>query len=364
MLHLVAADRFTGAAAPALQLVEALRQSGCDAEFAIRGGHNLEQRLAGRPWVHPILEKERTLGDLRRAVVRVRRLAEEFDVLHCHLPHDHALARLALRSLPAGKVLIRSVRHPRHLRRDPFHRWLFAATAGAALATPALARRWQRWSVAARIPWLVLPPAVEGRFQQAGDRAGTRGLLGIPSAAIVAGTVGKLHRHRGQDLFLHALAAAPGVWGVIVGQGEDRQRLGALAEKLGVTPRVRFPGYVEDDLVHLYAAMDLFVFPAAGSDWGHRAIVEAMACGLPVLAAQLEGTEDLVQRGVTGDLYPAHDAAALAVLLSAWANDGRRRAAAGREAAARARAWTAFHLAAAALKLYRAAAPPATEMKP
>lgn len=355
VLHLVAADRFTGAAAPALQLVEALRETGCEAEFAIRGGHNLQERLTGDPWVHPVLAKERSLGDLRRAVARVRHLAEGFNVLHCHLPHDHALARLALRSLPGGRVLIRSLRHPRHLRRDPFHRWLFAGTAGVALATPALARRWRRRDRVEATPAAVLPPAAEERFRQAGDRAGARARLGIPESAVVAGTVGKLHRHRGQDLFLRALAAAPGVWGVIVGQGEDSERLKALAAKLGVAPRACFPGYVEDGLADLYAAMDLFVFPAAGSDWGHRAIVEAMACGVPVLAAALEGVEDLVEVGVTGVLYPAHDAAALAVLLAAWAGDGARRAEAGRQAAAQARAWTQANLAGAALDLYRAA---------
>ncbi len=362
VLHLIAADRFTGAAAPALQLVEALRQAGCDAEFAIRGGHNLQERLAGCPWVHPILTKERSMGDLRRAVARVRRLAEGFDVLHCHLPHDHALARLALRSPSRGRVLIRSVRHPRHLRRDPFQGWLFAATAGVALATPALARRWQRRRQAARIPWVVLPPAVEKRFRRAGDRTGTRARLGVPAAAVVAGTVGKLHRHRGQDLFLRALAAAPGVWGMIVGQGEGCEHLRALAETLGVAPRVCFPGYVEEGLAHLYAAMDLFVFPAAGSDWGHRAIVEAMACGVTVLAAEVEGAADLVRPGLTGDLYPAHDAAALAVLISAWAGDAARRAAAGREAAVQAGAWTPARLAATALELYRAVTPAGTQV--
>lgn len=364
VLHLIAADRFTGAAAPALQLVEALRGAGVAAELAIRGGHNLEARLTGLPWVHPLLAKERSLADFRQAVARVRALAVDFDVVHCHLPHDHALARLALRSLSGGRVLIRSVRHPRHLRRDPFQRWLFAATAGVALATPALASRWRRWRRAAATPAVMLPPAVETRFRKTGDRIGARTRLGIPPAAVVAGTVGKLHRHRGQDLFLRALAAAPGVWGMIVGQGEDRASLQALATTLGVAPRVCFPGCVEEGLAHLYAAMDLFVFPAAGSDWGHRAIVEAMACGVTVLAAEVEGAADLVRPGQTGDFYPAHDAAALAVLLSAWAGDAARRAAAGRAAEEGARVWTPVQLATAVRELYRAAAPARARLVP
>lgn len=355
VLHLVAADRFTGAAAPALLLVESLRTAGCDAELAIRGGHNLEARLAGCSWVHPILAKERSLGDLRRAVARVRRLAENFDILHCHLPHDHALARLALRGQPAERILVRSVRHPRHLRRDPFHRFLFAGTHGLAFATAALARRGRRWPSFARCATVTLPPAVEKRFLRPGDRDGARARLAVPHDAIVAGTVGKLHRARGQDLFLRALAATPGVWGLIVGQGEHEGELRRLAGSLGVAPRVRFTGYVEEHLADFYAAMDLFVFPAAGSDWGHRAVVEAHACGVPVLAADLAGAAELIDAGATGDIYPRHDAAALAVLLREWAGNELRRAAGGRRAAARARAWTAEALANVALALYRSA---------
>ena len=99
--------------------------------------------------------------------------------------------------------------------------------------------------------------------------------------------------------------------------------------------------------------MDIFVFPAAGSDHAHRAIAEAAGCGVPSLAADLPGVRDLVEPGVTGDLYPASDAAALAVLVAAWARDPAARRAAGAAAASRARdRWTGTTLAAAALDLY------------
>jgi mannosyltransferase len=101
--------------------------------------------------------------------------------------------------------------------------------------------------------------------------------------------------------------------------------------------------------------MDLFVFPAAGSDHAHRAIAEASACGVPTIAADLPGVPDLVERRATGDLYPASDPAALAAALVAWAAEPVRRRAAGAAAAARARAlWTPERLAAAALELYGA----------
>lgn len=357
MLHLVAADRFTGAAAPALLLVEALRGAGVQAALAIRGGHNLQARVGHHPWVYPVLAKERSLADLRRAVQRVDALATGFDLVHCHLPHDHALARLALRRRRGGPALVRSLRHPRHLRRDPFHRFLLAGTHAVAFATSALAQRWRRWDNQAQRPTVVLPPAVEERVRRRGDREGTRARLGFPAEAVVAGTVGKLHRERGQDIFLRALAAAPAVWGLVVGQGEHAEELRRLAVRLGIEERVRFPGYADADLADYYAAMDLFVFPAAGSDWGHRAIAEAMVCGLPVLAAQLEGVRDLVQPPTTGEVYPPFDAAALAVRLRAWGADRPRREAARGRALAIAANWTEANLAAVILPLYQAVAP-------
>ena len=352
VLQLVAANRWTGAAATALQLADALREAGVECTFAFRPGHNLETRLAGVAWCPPALPKERSLGDVRAAIRRVRELAREHDLVHVHLPHDHLLARQALRRL--DRPLVRSVHHPGHLRPDPFHRWLFRGTAALGLANSAMRGRAGRLPAVRSAPAAVLPVALEPRFGPGGDRDGVRGRLCIPGDAAVAGTIGKLDRGRGHDLFVHALAAAPGVWGIVIGKGPATDALRALAERLGVAGRLAFPGYLEAGLEDVYAAMDVFVFPAAGSDHAHRAIAEAAGCGVPALAADLPGVRDLVEPGVTGDVYPPPDAAALAVLLRSWAADAPRRRVAGAAAAARARAsWTSVRLAEAALGLYK-----------
>ncbi len=352
VLQLVAADRWTGAAATALQLAEALRAAGVECTFAYRPGRNLEERLRGLDWCVPALPKERTLGDIRAAVARVGALAAEHDLVHAHLPHDHLLARQALRRSRAP--LVRGVHHLGHLRPDPFHRWLFRGTRGVAVSHSEMLPACRRLAPLDGAPARVLPVALEPRFAPGGDRAGVRARLGIPADAVVAGTIGKLDRGRGHDLFVHALAGAPGVWGIVIGKGPHAEALGTLARRLSVAGRLAFPGYVEAGLEHLYAAMDVFVFPAAGSDHAHRAIAEAAGCGVPTLAADLPGVRDLVEPGVTGDLYPEDDAAALAVAIAAWARDPGRRRAGGAAAAARARAaWTAERLAAEALGLYR-----------
>jgi glycosyltransferase involved in cell wall biosynthesis len=351
VLHLVAADRWTGAAATALQLVEALRDAGVDARLAYRPGHNLEARLAGLGWTQPILAKERSVGDLRRAVAAVRRAARGSDLVHCHLPHDHLLARLALRG-PAVPI-VRSVRHRRHLRGDPFYGWLLRGTAALALANSDMEPLAARRPALVGVPRVVLPPVAGARFRPGLDGRPARARLGVPADAVVAGMVGKLAAGRGQDVLLHALAAAPATWGLIVGGGDHEKRLRTLARRLGVVDRLAFAGYVEDGLELVYAAMDLFVFPAAGSDHGHRAIAEASACGVPTLAADLPGVRDLVEVGASGALWPADDAAALAVLLAAWTSDAVLRASSGRAAAASAADRTAGRLASTVIGLYR-----------
>jgi glycosyltransferase involved in cell wall biosynthesis len=208
------------------------------------------------------------------------------------------------------------------------------------------------------VPARVLPVALEKRFLSGGARDPGRHRLGIPPDAFVAGTIGKLDRSRGHDLFVRALAATPAVHGLVIGKGPYETPLRRLAHELGLGTRLTFAGYVEEGLEDLYAAMDLFVFPAAGSDHAHRAIAEASACGVPTLAADLPGVRDLVEPGIAGDLYPASDAAALAVLMAGWAHDSARRAGAREAAVARARTlWTPERLAAAAVDLYAARRP-------
>src|SRR5664280_2808873 len=199
---------------------------------------------------------------------------------------------------------------------------------GLGLANSAMLPACGRLAAVRGAPARVLPVALEDRFRPGGGGSATRERLGIPLDAVVSDTIGKLDRGRGHDLFIHALAAAPGVWGMIIGKGPYLDALHTLAGRLRVTARLVFPGYVEAGLEELYAAMDIFVFPAAGSDHAHRAIAEAAGCGVPSLAADLLGVRDLVEPGVTGDIYPATDAAALAVLIAAWArNSVARRAA-------------------------------------
>ncbi|OLE96357.1 MAG: hypothetical protein AUG75_21480 [Cyanobacteria bacterium 13_1_20CM_4_61_6] len=177
------------------------------------------------------------------------------------------------------------------------------------------------------------PRAVRDRF--ALPDAGTRWLV----------TVARLQRHKGMDTVIAALPAilarAPDVRYAVAGAGPDRERLEKLTHKLGLADRVRFLGGVTDqDLPALYNLASVYVGASRrserlGVEGFGISLVEASACGLPVVAGNSGGIPDAVQDGETGFLVPPEDPAALADAIFRLLGDEalrRRFGAAGRAA--------------------------------
>jgi phosphatidylinositol alpha-1,6-mannosyltransferase len=151
-------------------------------------------------------------------------------------------------------------------------------------------------------------------------------------------TVARLVPHKGVDTAIAALATLlprlPDLSYAVAGDGPDRQRLGRLAEHLGVAGRVRFLGAVpEERLPALYRAADLYVGlsreEGAEAEGFGLALVEAQACGVPVVAGRSGGIPDSVQDGVSGILVPPGDALGAARSIDDLLRDPGRRAAMG-----------------------------------
>jgi N-acetyl-alpha-D-glucosaminyl L-malate synthase BshA len=92
---------------------------------------------------------------------------------------------------------------------------------------------------------------------------------------------------------------------VLVGDGPERPAVEAEAEQLGVTTHVRFLGKV-DAVADLLRAADLFLLPSASESFGLGAL-EAMACGVPVVASRVGGLPEVVEDGEAGVLVPVGD---------------------------------------------------------
>jgi len=117
---------------------------------------------------------------------------------------------------------------------------------------------------------------------------------------------------------------------VMVGDGPLRDSVIGLLEAAGVAEQAWLPG-ARDDVPELMGAMDLFVLPSLAEGICNT-ILEAMACGLPVIATDVGGNPDLVQPGESGTLVPAADPETLARTLADYVTDPDRRVREGRAA--------------------------------
>ena len=144
-----------------------------------------------------------------------------------------------------------------------------------------------------------------------------RARLGLAASAFVVVGVGRLVPVKGFDLVVDALprvvAARRDACVILVGDGPERDAIEARAKALGVASHLRLPGAV-DDVVPYLAAADVLAAPSRNEGMG-RAIVEAMALGVPVVAASVGGIPDVVD-AACGRLIPPGDAAALGDALA------------------------------------------------
>jgi phosphatidyl-myo-inositol dimannoside synthase len=122
--------------------------------------------------------------------------------------------------------------------------------------------------------------------------------------------------YKGVDVTIQALPQIaktfPNVKYLVIGRGDDRLRLAKLADDLGVAERVIFAGFVAtENLVSHYRLADAYVMP---SQEGFGIVyLEALACGLPVLAGDSDGSADPLQDGKLGWRVPCRDSEAVAV---------------------------------------------------
>ena len=116
---------------------------------------------------------------------------------------------------------------------------------------------------------------------------------------------------------------------VLVGEGPELATLRAHVERLGIGRCVTLAGYVPQDELGPYdRPADVFVL-ASDFDNSPNVVLEAMSCGVPVVATNVGGVAEYVAAARGGDLVPARDAAALAAALEDWLRDANRRKVAG-----------------------------------
>jgi glycosyltransferase involved in cell wall biosynthesis len=121
------------------------------------------------------------------------------------------------------------------------------------------------------------------------------------------GSVGWLIERKGHHHAISALGALPDTDLLIVGEGPERAALERLAAKENVSERVRFLGRIDQKrLPEIYNAMDALVLASSREGWAN-VLLEAMACGTPVVASAVWGTPEVVAAPAAGVLMKTLD---------------------------------------------------------
>jgi glycosyltransferase involved in cell wall biosynthesis len=181
-----------------------------------------------------------------------------------------------------------------------------------------------------------------------------------PHAGLRVGMVGRLAPWKGQHVFLEAFAAAfrgeaaraHVVGSALFGEGDYAEGLERQAEELGIAAQVDFRGFREDVWAEL-AELDVLVHCSISPEPFGQVVLEGLAAGLPVVAADAGGPAELVTDEVDGVLVAPNDAGALAAALRRLADDPELRLRLGTAARARAAEFTPERTARQLAEVYR-----------
>ncbi|HEY0274648.1 MAG TPA: glycosyltransferase [Paenirhodobacter sp.] len=250
------------------------------------------------------------------------------------------------------RLLFTSASQRRH---SGYTKWLIARM-DAVVATSA------RTATYLERPATVIHHGIDtGTFTPASDRAALRARLGLPDGLLI-GCYGRIRAQKGTDAFVEAMIALlptrPGVTALVMGRATEGQGafldgLKASVNAAGLEARILFPPEVPvDQMADWYRVLDLYVAPQRWEGFGLTPI-EAMACGVPVVATRVGAFEEIVT-AETGALVEPGDITALTAACVPFVDDPARLAAASH--AARAHVEADFRIeteAAALVRIYR-----------
>ncbi|MBI4636026.1 MAG: glycosyltransferase [Candidatus Rokubacteria bacterium] len=269
-----------------------------------------------------------TLRDLRRLMLR-----ERPHIVHTHTSKAGFVGRLAARLARVPAVIHQPHGHIFYGYYGPLRTALFVLLERVAARWTdriiTLTERGTEEHLARRIGrrerFVTVPSGVPvaGLRTSAPSRGAARARLGLPPAAFVIAGLGRLVPVKGFDLLVRALPAilteVPGAHVVLIGDGPERGALEALATRLGVAHRLTLTGATREVAACL-AGADVVAAPSRNEGMG-RALVEAMALGIPVVGTAVGGIPGVIADGEAGRLVPPEDPAALARALASLGRD-------------------------------------------
>ena len=355
IVHVIARLNVGGAALHVLQLAREQSRRGHDVIVVagtLAAGEESMEYVAGDLGVHvlklPVLQRELSIRADGAAIQALREVIRQRrpDVLHTHTAKAGATGRLA--AVTVGRARPRAIVHTYHghvLSGYFSRRWehvfrlierVLSHAAGRLVAVSDEVRDdLVRFKVAPARRFVVVPYGFDLPPWSESDDEARRRLrteVGVDDDCFVVGWAGRLTAIKRPLDLVRTLRALldEGVDAVLVlvGDGEDRHAVEALAAELGVAGRCRFVGF-QKNIRDWYAVFDALLLTSANEGTPVVAI-EALAAGRPVVATRAGGTGTVVANGESGYLEEIGDTDALAKRLALLARDGDLRERMGR----------------------------------
>jgi glycosyltransferase involved in cell wall biosynthesis len=255
--------------------------------------------------------------DLPRTVGRLVRLVRQrrYDTIVSFLVHANTVAALARAFLPSVR-LIESVQTTQPTPRWHWHVQRLAACAADAVVVPsqAVQRAAVEWAGVNAAKIVVIPNAIDlADYPGPGDGA-QEGLSVPPIGSPRVGFIGRLDPIKRVPLLVAAMTYLPNDWRLdIFGEGADRSTIERAIVQHGLNDRVTLHGLIARPQDAL-RVIDVLALPSLAEGFG-LVLIEAMAAGVPVVAADVPGIRDVVQNGANGLLVNVTDAMAFADAL-------------------------------------------------
>jgi L-malate glycosyltransferase len=330
-LHVDTARTWRGGQNQVLLTVNGLRSIGERAALVAHPDGELRRRAAEGLELIPMAPRtEMDLTAAWRFSRVIKRLAP--DVIHAHDPHGVAMASLALSlgsSTALGRAprLVASRRVDFHLKGNSFSRWKYRQVDAFIAASEAI----RQMLVADGVPaerTVTVHEGIDVDHVVAAPPVNVHEAFWLPHQAPVVGNVAALVPHKGQRYLVDAahlvVQNVPDARFIILGDGELREHLEKQVHEHHLEKHVLLPGF-RTDVLGCIKGFDLFVMSSVTEGLG-TSLLDAMACGRPIVATRAGGIPEIVEDGVNGALVPPRDAASLAAaIVRALKDEGWRR---------------------------------------
>lgn len=233
-------------------------------------------------------------------------------IVNTHGSLDSWTASIASRLSPFKPIIIRTRHKSTPISQSWRHQWLYKHLPHGVMTTSECIRK--NMITSQRLDptrTCSVPTGVNfGIFNRTKTSEDLRKEFGFDKDSIVLGTVAFLRDYKGIHLCLDAVALLrkifPSIKLLVAGDGPEGIRLQEKAKVLGIQDNVYFVGF-RPDVHRVLATLNLFVLPSTAGEGVPQAITQAMAMGVPVVAAATGGIPEVVQHDVTGLLVPAND---------------------------------------------------------